>query len=171
MEVLMVVVVVLWLVGWLVKFSMNTVVAAQCVKYVEPAAPDSAEVDALLDLQQLYFCPMCVRSRRPPLELLSTLTCSLQSLMVALPEVTAAEALHRRAMCWQDNVQKLLQSDEVRDVRNELAEIRLMGRIAMSRTAYIFQRGITLHYVVDQPGNLIVKCCKEVQCSTELELI
>jgi len=126
-----------------VKFGLNSATVAECVKYTEPAAPESAEVDELLDLQQLYFCLMCVRSRRPSLELLSTLTCSLQSLMVALPEVTAAETLHRRATCWRDNVQKLLQSDEVQDVRNELAEIRLMGRIAMSHTAYIFQRGNT----------------------------
>lgn len=131
----------------LLKFCPYAATAvADCVKYVEPAAPDLADDEALLDLQQLYFCPMCIRSRRPSLDLLSALTCSLQSLMIMLPEVTAAEALHHRVTCWRDNVQKLLQSEEVRDVRNELAEIRLMGRIAMSQNSYIFQRGITLHF-------------------------
>jgi len=125
------------------KFGQNAAaVVAVCVKYVEPKAPDSADDEAMLDLQQLYFCPKCIRSRRPSLEHLSTLTCSPQSLMIALPEFTAAETLHHQATRWQDNVQKLLQSEEVRDMRNELAEIRLLGRIAMSHTAYIFQRGI-----------------------------
>jgi len=159
------------------KSGPNFVAVAVCVKYVEPEAPDSADDDTLLDLQQLYFCPKCVRSHRPSLELLSTLTCSTQSFMVTLPEVAAAETLRRRAACWRDNVQKLLQSDEVRDVRNELAEIRLMGRIAMRDTAYIFQRGIYYFaYIITLSAGWINgaapvgKSCEKGRHSVELEL-
>ena len=126
--------------------------AAECVKYVEPAAPKSMEADMLPDLEQLYFCPMCVRSRRPSLELLSTLTCSLPSLMVALPEAAAAESLHHRATCWRDNVKQILQSDEVRAVQNEQAELSVMSRLARCPAGYILQRGINVFSTSLQHG-------------------
>jgi len=121
---------------------VNVAAVADCVKYVEPAAPKSVESDALPDLQQLYFCPKCVRTRRPSLELLSTLTCPVQGLMVALPEATAAKNLHHQATCWRDKVQQILQSDEVRAVQNENDEISLISRLARSHSGYIFQHGI-----------------------------
>jgi len=126
----------------LIPFDINVDTVAECVKYVEPAAPRSVEADTLPDLQQLYFCPKCVRSCRPPLDVLYTLTCSLQNLVITLPEATAAQNLHRRAVCWRDEVQRVLQSDEVRAVQNEHAEISLLSRLARSHSGYIFQRGI-----------------------------
>lgn len=116
--------------------------------YVEPAAPRPSESDAFPDLQQLYFCPVCVRSRRPSLELLSTLTCSLQSLMVTLPEATAADNLYRRATCWRGRVQQILQSDEVRAVQNEQADNSLMSRFARSHSGYILHHGITIIIII-----------------------
>jgi len=110
---------------------------------VEPAAPKSTEADALPDVQQLYFCPMCVRSRRPSLDLLSTLTCSLQSLMISLPEAAAAEGLRHRATCWRDKVRQVLDSDEIRAVQSNQAEMSLVCRLARSQSGYIFQRGIS----------------------------
>jgi len=120
---------------------------AECVKYVDPAVPLSIDADTTPDLQHLFFCPVCIRSRRPSLELLSTLTCSLQSLMVALPEATAAKDLHHRAVCWHDKVQQILRSDEVRAVQNELAGINLMSQHARSHAAYILQRGIVVFWL------------------------
>jgi len=122
-------------------FNVNVDAVAECVKYVEPAAPKSVESDTL---PELYFCPMCVRSRRPSLELLSTLTCSLQSLMVALPEATAAESLLHRATCWHNKVQQILQSDEVQTVQNAQADISIMSRLACGPSGYILQRGINI---------------------------
>jgi len=128
--------------GNVVSYKCFTV--AECVKYVEPAVPKSVEADMIPDLQQLYFCPKCVRSRRPPLELLSTLTCSLQSLMVALPEATAAESLLHRATCWRNKVQQILQSDEVEAVQSAQSDISIMSRLACGPSGYILQRGINI---------------------------
>jgi len=123
---------------------VNVDAVAECVKYTDPAAPKTVEADMLPDLQQLYFCPMCVRTRRPALELLSTLTCSIQSLVVVLPEATAAQELQQRATYWRDKVQLILQSDEVRAVQNDLPEISLMSRIARTPAGYILQRGMNV---------------------------
>jgi len=114
------------------------------VKYVEPSAPktvSAAAADMPPDLNQLYFCPKCVRSRRPSLGLLSTLTSSLPSLKVALPEAVAAESLYQRAMHWRDNVGQILQSDEVQAVQIEQADMSVMSRLARSPAGYILQRG------------------------------
>jgi len=87
---------------------------------------------------------MCVRSCRPSLELLSTLTCSLQNLVVALPEAAAAKNLHQRATSWCDKVQQILQTDEVRSVQNEGADSGWMSRLATSHSGFILQRGINI---------------------------
>jgi len=115
---------------------------------VEPAALKSVNADMLPDLQQLYFCPKCVRSRRPSLEHLSTLTCSVQNLVVALPEAITARELHRRATCWRDKVQQIVHSDEVRTLQSEQAEVNLMTQLTRSHSRYILQRGIGSHILI-----------------------
>jgi len=133
---------------------MLSVSVAECVKYVEPAAPRSMEAaDVLPNLSQLYFCPKCVRSRRPSLELLSTLTSSVPGLMVALPEAVAADGLYQRAVCWRDTVGQILQSDEVRAVHVEHAEMSLVSRLARSPAGYILQRGI--HFIATSFGDFL----------------
>jgi len=61
--------------------------------------------------------------------------------MVTLPEASAAENLHHRATCWHDKVRNVIQSDEVRAVLDNQAEMSLMSRLARSPSGYILQRG------------------------------
>jgi histone demethylase JARID1 len=100
---------------------------ADCVSYKEPtprlprAAGESASRATRSKLQtdiaavdmQPYFCPLCVRSRRPSFaDLLSALV-ALQKLTVWLPEGIAIQLLADRAIRWLEEVRLVLSSDEV----------------------------------------------------------
>lgn len=59
---------------------------------------------------QLWLCPQCQRSEKPPLDKLVALLSSLQLTGVRLPEGDALHYLIERTVSWQQRVQEILQS-------------------------------------------------------------
>uniref|UniRef100_A0A1B6DAW0 [histone H3]-trimethyl-L-lysine(4) demethylase n=1 Tax=Clastoptera arizonana TaxID=38151 RepID=A0A1B6DAW0_9HEMI len=64
-------------------------------------------------LEKKFLCPVCLKSRRPKLDVILALLVHLQQLPVRLPEGEALQCLTERAMNWQDRAKQLLDSDEM----------------------------------------------------------
>lgn len=60
-----------------------------------------------------FFCPMCMRTRRPHLELVVGLLLELGKFPVRLPEGEALQSLAEHAFSWQDRARRLLSTDEL----------------------------------------------------------
>ncbi|XP_006002433.1 lysine-specific demethylase 5C isoform X2 [Latimeria chalumnae] len=71
-----------------------------------------------------FLCPLCMRSRRPRLEVILSLLVALQKLPVRLPEGEALQCLTERAITWQDRARQALASKEVAAVLEKLSELR-----------------------------------------------
>ncbi|XP_028261559.1 lysine (K)-specific demethylase 5Ba [Parambassis ranga] len=63
-------------------------------------------VTADLDYGQAWLCPLCQRSRKPPLDKVLPLLASLQRIRVRLPEGDALRFLIERTVQWQHKVQQ-----------------------------------------------------------------
>ncbi|KAG7495169.1 lysine-specific demethylase 5B-B-like [Solea senegalensis] len=65
-------------------------------------------MDAASDLEygQAWLCPLCQRSRKPPLDKVLPLLASLQRIRVRLPEGDALRFLIERTVRWQHRVQQ-----------------------------------------------------------------
>ncbi|KAM3621080.1 uncharacterized protein V6R79_005718 [Siganus canaliculatus] len=59
-----------------------------------------------LEYGQAWFCPLCQRSRNPPLDKVLPLLASLQRIRVRLPEGDALRFLIERTVRWQHRVQQ-----------------------------------------------------------------
>lgn len=59
-----------------------------------------------LEYDQAWFCPLCQRSRKPPLDKVLPLLASLQRIRVRLPEGDALRFLIERTVRWQHRVQQ-----------------------------------------------------------------
>lgn len=62
---------------------------------------------------QLWLCPVCHRSEKPPLEKILPLLASLQRIRVRLPEGDALRYMIERTVNWQHHAQQILSSDVV----------------------------------------------------------
>lgn len=59
-----------------------------------------------LEYGQAWLCPLCQRSRKPPLDKVLPLLASLQRIRVRLPEGDALRFLIERTVRWQHKVQQ-----------------------------------------------------------------
>lgn len=59
------------------------------------------------------MCPCCLRTQRPPLDVILNLLMALQRLPVRLAEGEALQCLTERAMAWQDGAKALLAYKDV----------------------------------------------------------
>lgn len=64
------------------------------------------ETSADLQYGQAWLCPLCQRSRKPPLDKVLPLLASLQRIRVRLPEGDALRFLIERTVRWQHKVQQ-----------------------------------------------------------------
>ncbi|XP_067880255.1 lysine-specific demethylase 5C isoform X2 [Heterodontus francisci] len=71
-----------------------------------------------------FLCPLCLRSRRPRLEIILSLLVALQKLPVRLPEGEALQCLTERAIMWQDRARRSLATKEVAALLERLTDIR-----------------------------------------------
>lgn len=60
-----------------------------------------------------FFCPMCMRTRRPHLDSVVGLLLELGKFPVRLPEGEALQSLAEHAFSWQDRARRLLSTDEL----------------------------------------------------------
>ena len=66
---------------------------------------DCVTTTADLEQDQAWLCPLCQRSRKPPLDRVLPLLASLQRIRVRLPEGDALRFLIERTVRWQHRVQ------------------------------------------------------------------
>merc|ERR1712029_611359 len=81
-----------------------------------------------------FLCPVCVRSRRPRLEVILSLLVSLQKLTVRLPEGEALQCLTERAMGWQDRAKTMLSRPEMAAALNKLLLTETRSQLMMTVT-------------------------------------
>ncbi|XP_041836282.1 lysine (K)-specific demethylase 5Ba [Melanotaenia boesemani] len=74
-----------------------------------------------LEYGQAWLCPLCQRSRKPPLDRVLPLLASLQRIRVRLPEGDALRFLIERTVRWQHKVQQAC-------AEGVLEKVSLMGR-------------------------------------------
>lgn len=97
----------------------NSCVALPKVVDGKPISRSLAPWEVMKDVK--FACPLCQRSRRPRLDTILSLLVSLQKLPVRLPEGEALQFLAERAMRWQDNAKKLLQSNHIQKLLADLS--------------------------------------------------
>ncbi|XP_068125459.1 lysine-specific demethylase 5B [Hyperolius riggenbachi] len=110
-----------------------------CICQGEPVAPmiqcelcracfHSGCVNAQRNGSQVWLCPQCHRSRKPPLEKILPLLASLQRLRVRLPEGDALRYLIERTVNWQHQAQHMMSSGELKLVQERLSTSHFYNR-------------------------------------------
>ncbi|KAM4794669.1 LOW QUALITY PROTEIN: lysine-specific demethylase 5B [Rhinophrynus dorsalis] len=77
---------------------------------------------------QVWLCPHCQRSEKPPLEKILPLLASLQRLRVRLPEGDALRYLIERTVSWQHQAQHMLSSMDLKLVQERVRSSQLYNR-------------------------------------------
>ncbi|KAE8623760.1 hypothetical protein XENTR_v10005720 [Xenopus tropicalis] len=77
---------------------------------------------------QVWLCPQCHRSEKPPLEKILPLLASLQRLRVRLPEGDALRYLIERTVSWQHRAQHMLSSNDLKMVQEKISSSQLYNR-------------------------------------------
>ncbi|XP_035518499.1 lysine (K)-specific demethylase 5Ba [Morone saxatilis] len=85
-----------------------------------------------LEYGQAWLCPLCQRSRKPPLDKVLPLLASLQRIRVRLPEGDALRFLIERTVRWQHRVQQA-------STEGVLEEVTKMGRVGPTASSYLTQ--------------------------------
>ncbi|XP_059499981.1 lysine-specific demethylase 5C, partial [Stegostoma tigrinum] len=89
-----------------------------------PRLSHQRHLAAWWDWDTKFLCPLCLRSRRPRLEIILSLLVALQKLPVRLPEGEALQCLTERAILWQDRARRSMASKEVTALLDQLTELR-----------------------------------------------
>ncbi|XP_037534841.1 lysine (K)-specific demethylase 5Ba [Nematolebias whitei] len=90
---------------------------------------DCVTTTAELEHGQAWLCPLCQRSRKPPLDKVLPLLASLQRIRVRLPEGDALRFLIERTVRWQHRVQQAC-TDGV------LERVSAVGRVGLKMSPY-----------------------------------
>ncbi|KAG8451341.1 hypothetical protein GDO86_003521 [Hymenochirus boettgeri] len=77
---------------------------------------------------QVWLCPQCHRSDKPPLEKILPLLASLQRLRVRLPEGDALRFLIERTVSWQHRAQHMLSSKDLKKAQEKISSSQLYNR-------------------------------------------
>lgn len=77
---------------------------------------------------QVWLCPQCHRSKKPPLEKILPLLASLQRLRVRLPEGDALRYLIERTVNWQHRAQHMLSSTEMKLAQERISSSQFYNR-------------------------------------------
>ncbi|XP_075051804.1 lysine-specific demethylase 5B, partial [Mixophyes fleayi] len=77
---------------------------------------------------QVWLCPQCHRSKKPPLEKILPLLASLQRLRVRLPEGDALRYLIERTVSWQHRAQHMLSSVDLKLAQERVSSSQLYNR-------------------------------------------
>ncbi|KAM9320723.1 lysine-specific demethylase 5B [Gastrophryne carolinensis] len=77
---------------------------------------------------QVWLCPQCDRSKKPPLEKILPLLASLQRLRVRLPEGDALRYLIERTVSWQHRAQHMLSSGELKLAHDRVSSSQFYNR-------------------------------------------
>ncbi|KAH0619006.1 hypothetical protein JD844_018605 [Phrynosoma platyrhinos] len=112
-----------------------------CLCQKEPAAPmiqcelcrgvfhtSCISVPSNLQEPQVWLCPHCHRSEKPPLEKILPLLASLQRIRVRLPEGDALRYLIERTVNWQHRAQQMLSSGNVKLIQDNMGSGILYSR-------------------------------------------
>ena len=88
-----------------------------------------------------YMCPLCIRTRRPRLEMILSLLVSLQKLPVRLPEGEALQFLMEKVMQWKEKVKKVLKDSRLQKLLQQMkCSTETNGGNAKSSTQITFKR-------------------------------
>ncbi|XP_060898722.1 lysine (K)-specific demethylase 5Ba [Labrus mixtus] len=90
-----------------------------------------------LEYSQAWLCPLCQRSRKPPLDKVLPLLASLQRIRVRLPEGDALRFLIERTVQWQHRVQQAC-SEGVLEKVSKTGKIRSSSHLPQERNGSIF---------------------------------
>ncbi|XP_014899908.1 lysine (K)-specific demethylase 5Ba [Poecilia latipinna] len=93
---------------------------------------DCVTTAAELEYGQAWLCPLCQRSRKPPLDKVLPLLASLQRIRVRLPEGDALRFLIERTVRWQHKVQQAC-TDGL------LERVATTGRLGPKTSSYLTQ--------------------------------
>uniref|UniRef100_A0A1A8LDR3 [histone H3]-trimethyl-L-lysine(4) demethylase n=1 Tax=Nothobranchius pienaari TaxID=704102 RepID=A0A1A8LDR3_9TELE len=85
-----------------------------------------------LEYGQAWLCPLCQRSRKPPLDKVLPLLASLQRIRIRLPEGDALRFLIERTVQWQHKVQQAC-------TEGVLERVSAMGRVGSRMSSYLTQ--------------------------------
>ncbi|XP_069489794.1 lysine-specific demethylase 5B isoform X1 [Ambystoma mexicanum] len=77
---------------------------------------------------QVWLCPLCRRSEKPPLEKVLPLLASLQRIRVRLPEGDALRYMIERTVNWQHRAQHMLSSGNITLAQDRLGTGQLYNR-------------------------------------------
>ncbi|XP_029429131.1 lysine-specific demethylase 5B isoform X3 [Rhinatrema bivittatum] len=77
---------------------------------------------------QVWLCPQCHRSDKPPLEKILPLLASLQRLRVRLPQGDALRYMIERTVNWQHRAQQMLSSGNLKLTQNRAGSGQLYNR-------------------------------------------
>ncbi|XP_010778965.1 lysine (K)-specific demethylase 5Ba isoform X2 [Notothenia coriiceps] len=93
-----------------------------------------------LEYGQAWLCPLCQRSRKPPLDKVLPLLASLQRIRVRLPEGDALRFLIERTVRWQHRVQQAC-------TEGALEKVSKTGRVGPALSSHLTQEinGSFLH--------------------------
>uniref|UniRef100_A0A8D3CA95 [histone H3]-trimethyl-L-lysine(4) demethylase n=1 Tax=Scophthalmus maximus TaxID=52904 RepID=A0A8D3CA95_SCOMX len=100
-------------------------------------------VDATADLEygQAWLCPLCQRSRKPPLDKVLPLLASLQRIRVRLPEGDALRFLIERTVRWQHRVQQACTEgvlEKVTSLSHSRVSVKAFTQFSSTHTLQLF---------------------------------
>ncbi|XP_014352085.1 lysine (K)-specific demethylase 5Ba [Latimeria chalumnae] len=99
---------------------------------------------------QVWLCPECHRSQKPPLEKILPLLASLQRIRVRLPEGDALRYVIERTVNWQHRAQHMLASGNLRLVHDRVGPSQLHHRW-QSTASHLVQINQAVQTTVDGP--------------------
>ena len=96
-----------------------------------PTAPTSEA----LQPQQHFICDLCSRGRRPKVDTILTLLCSLQKLPVRILEGDLLQCLAERAINWQNRAREALKSHtDLAEAQNRVLKLQSDPTLSLSQT-------------------------------------
>ncbi|XP_029007426.1 lysine (K)-specific demethylase 5Ba [Betta splendens] len=104
----------------------------QCELCREIFHSSCVETTTGLEHGQAWLCPLCLRSRKPPLDKVLPLLASLQRIRVRLPEGDALRFLIERTVRWQHRVQQAC-------TEGVLEKVSKMGRVGHRISSHLTQ--------------------------------
>ncbi|XP_072308663.1 lysine (K)-specific demethylase 5Ba isoform X2 [Eucyclogobius newberryi] len=110
--------------------------------------------------ERAWFCPLCQRSRKPPLDKVLPLLASLQRIRVRLPEGDALRFLIERTVRWQHKVQQACSEGLLERLGKGRGSHRLPSRSDWERHSspfYTEHASIPLHALPSELDELLVE--------------
>uniref|UniRef100_H3AVW4 Guanine nucleotide exchange factor MSS4 n=1 Tax=Latimeria chalumnae TaxID=7897 RepID=H3AVW4_LATCH len=105
---------------------------------------------------QVWLCPECHRSQKPPLEKILPLLASLQRIRVRLPEGDALRYVIERTVNWQHRAQHMLASGNLRLVHDRVGPSQLHHRWQSTASHLVQINQINSNHLLLNPYKFII---------------